>query len=104
MSAISSDQLVWTTSWQQKAACHRIARPERFDVQEPSYALNVIEDFCDHCPVIAACRGWAKTESWWTGVAGGLLWTSTHNRRVHYRPIRMRVHARVESSMHLPMQ
>lgn len=73
------------TDWRAAAAC-RNANPALFDATDHATAYPVAAAFCTDCPVLQTCREWAASETQWTGVAGGLVYTQCGSRRRAQHP------------------
>lgn len=73
-------QLRRTVGWRTRGNCSG-ATPDVFESSESVSKLArivsarpAVEDYCDGCPVLAACRAWADDDTAFEGVAAGRVY------------------------------
>lgn len=67
--------------WHDDAPC-RDANPRLFNLTDPENPLarQVVEYYCDRCPVIDDCMEWANGSDF-DGIAAGFVWIGKRHRR-----------------------
>jgi hypothetical protein len=70
--------------WQDRAACADSPEMDKaeFTASFPmrNEAKRLAQRYCHNCPVITNCFNWANQETYFSGVAGGAMFTSSKER------------------------
>lgn len=73
-------------AWHDRAACSATTEQEAHAMVSPGTGnmtardREIIEKYCDACPVKAQCSAWAVGEEYFIGIAGGRRWTGEQRK------------------------
>lgn len=63
--------------WQDRAACKDAPEEDKHaftSIPRRVVTDDLVERYCDRCPVVAQCADWAERDRPFVGVAGGRAW------------------------------